>query len=97
MSGGALPAAWWSLTLYDHKGYLVGDGPYSIEGAALPPAERRDWSVTVAPTAADAGRWLPTASVDAFELTLRLYLPANGGKTDLTRASLPSIVREGCA
>ena len=97
VSGGELPAAWWSLTLFDREGYLVGDGPYSIEGAALPAADQRNWSVTVSPTAAGKGLWLPTDNVDRFELTLRLYLPANGGTADLARATLPSIVREACA
>jgi hypothetical protein len=96
IAGGMLPAQWWSLTLYSPDGYLVGDGPYSIEGAALPAAEHRGWNVTVAPTR-QPGHWLPSAGLDRFQLTLRTYLPTGGGRTDPTRAVLPTITREACA
>ena len=37
VAGGALPAQWWSLTLYDPVGYLVANpaGHYSVESAAI--------------------------------------------------------------
>lgn len=95
VSGGAIPAKWWSLTLYDHPGYLVANqaGRFSIASAAVPnPAA---WEVIVAP-AEQAGLWLPTGRIDRFELTLRLYLPDDGGVGTLTRERLPAIVKEGC-
>lgn len=96
LTGGSLPGRWWSLTLYDGDGYLAGDGPYSIESAAIPPAEQGRWTVLVSPTQ-QAGHWLPTASLGHFELTLRTYLPPNQGRTNPARDQLPSIRREGCA
>lgn len=96
VTGGTLPARWWSLTLYDRAGYLVGDGPYSVGSAALPEAEQGRWTVLIAPTP-QPGHWLPTAKLDRFELTLRTYLPADAGRTSPARDQLPSIRQEACA
>jgi len=95
--GGEGNGAWWSLTLYDAEGYLVANPPgvYSIAGAALPPAERAAWTALVAP-GPQPGHWLPTGGLDRFNLTLRVYLPADGGRSNLPRAALPSIERIGC-
>ncbi|MBX9813342.1 MAG: hypothetical protein A4S12_02775 [Proteobacteria bacterium SG_bin5] len=97
LSGGALPAAWWSVTLYDPAGYLVPNaaGVYAIGSASLPPAEQRRWAVTIAPRPA-AGRWLPTGGVARFELTLRTYLPEDGGRGEIAAARLPRIEKEAC-
>ena len=95
VSGRSIPAKWWSLTLYVHSGYLVANqaGRFSIASAAVPnPAK---WEVIVAP-AEQAGLWLPTGRIDRFELTLRAYLPDDGGIGNMTRDQLPSIVKEGC-
>ena len=60
VTGGEGGGAWWSLTLYDLDGYLVGNGPriFSINSAAVAPADHGAWTVNVAPTA-QPGRWLP--------------------------------------
>lgn len=116
VSGGPLPARWWSLTLYDGAGYLAGAGPYSIETGALareaaahahdvqPPAfvvlprpAPGEWSIPVTPRPTRLmAHALPTANLEHFQLTLRLYLPTDGGRGDPPRAVLPAIVREGC-
>lgn len=93
VSGGALPARWWSLTLYDPAGYLAGSGPYSVESAGVRTDAGGRWRVTVGPGATA----LPTAGLDRFALTLRTYLPADAGRTSPTREQLPAIRREGCA
>lgn len=97
ISGGVLPARWWSVTLYDPQGYLVANAPriYSINSARLPEAEQTHWQIVVAPDA-QPGHWLPSGGAAHFELTLRAYLPAGDGKRDFTRDELPRIVREGC-
>ncbi|OYY89747.1 MAG: hypothetical protein B7Y45_10780 [Sphingomonas sp. 28-66-16] len=98
IEGGALPAAWWSLTLYDPAGYLVDNsaGIHAIGSAGLPPAEAVHWTVTMAPDR-QPGHWLPTGRARRVQLTLRAYLPQDGGTGDLTTAQLPVITREGCA
>ena len=97
VSGGPLPGHWWSLTLYDPQGYLVKNDPglYAIGSAALRPDEQVRWNVAVAPTQ-QPGNWLPTGNADRFQLTLRVYLPADGGTGNLERTQLPAITREAC-
>nr|WP_276589144.1 MULTISPECIES: DUF1214 domain-containing protein [unclassified Sphingomonas] len=92
IEGGQLPARWWSLTVYDAQGYLIADpsGIHSLESAAVAPGSR--WDATLAPGRV-AGHWLPSGGLAYVGLTLRTYLPAG----PLTRAQLPSIVRQGCA
>lgn len=98
ITGGALPAKWWSLTLYDPQGYLVANDAniFSVGSAALPAAEQGRWTIAVAPDT-QPGHWLPTGRIDRFELTLRAYLPADAGKGNFTSTQLPSVHREGCA
>jgi hypothetical protein len=61
----------------------------------VPPAERGAWTVAVA-AGRQPGHWLPSGGIDRFELTLRVYLPADGGRGNLPRMSLPRIERLGC-
>ena len=97
LSGGALPAKWWSITVYDGAGYLVKNdaGIYSLGSAALGPDEQARWNVVLAPDR-QPGHWLPTGRIDHVELTLRIYLPADGGRGNLARTQLPAITREAC-
>ena len=89
--------AWWSLTAYDRDGYLIANpaGIYSVESGVLSAGERTAWAVLVSPHR-DAGRWLPTGGMERFELTLRVYLPADGGAGNPPRERLPRIERIGC-
>lgn len=98
LSGGALPAKWWSLTVYDRAGYLVKNdaGVYAIGSAALGPDEQARWNVVLSPDR-QPGHWLPTGGIDHVELTLRVYLPADAGRGNLARTQLPAITREACA
>jgi hypothetical protein len=98
LTGGEGGGAWWSLTLYDRQGYLVANPAniWSVGSAALPAEERRAWTILAAPDR-QPGRWLPTGGLDRFELTLRVYLPTDGGGGNLPRERLPHIERMGCA
>lgn len=63
--------------------------------AAIMAAEQR-WTIGVSPAPFPGTDWLPTGGIDHFELTLRLYLPTDGGKGDPSRRILPFITREAC-
>jgi hypothetical protein len=98
ISGGEAGGAWWSLTLYGADNYLVPNPAkiWSVGSAALAPAERGAWTILAAPDR-QPGHWLPTGGVDRFDLTLRVYLPADGGGSNLPRERLPRIARQSCA
>lgn len=97
ISGGEAGGAWWSLTAYGRDGFLIPNKAniWSVGSAALPPAERQSWTILAAPDP-QPGRWLPTGGVERFDLTLRVYLPADGGSGNLPRDRLPRIERLGC-
>ncbi len=97
LTGGDSDGAWWSLTLYGRDGFLVANRAniWSVGSAAMPGAERRGWTIYAAPEP-QPGRWLPTGGIERFELTLRIYLPADGGGGSLKREQLPRIERIGC-
>lgn len=97
ISGGQLPAKWWSLTLYDHDGYLIDNRSnlYSVSSIELPLAEQSHWTVTVSPHA-QPGHWLPSGTNREIALTLRTYLPDGDGRHNLNPSQLPQIVKEQC-
>lgn len=101
LTGGALAAQFWTVTLYDADGYLVPNPPsiFSVGNMAMPPAEQGRWTIIVSPVQ-QPGRWLPTGSeggvATPIVLTLRAYLPADGGKGNFTAAELPTVRKEGC-
>lgn len=99
LTGGTLPAQFWTITLYDAAGYLVANpaNVFSVGNMTMPPAEQGRWTILVSPRR-QPGRWLPTGGgTSRFELTLRAYLPADGGVGNLTAAQLPTIRQETCA
>lgn len=98
VTGGEAGGAWWSLTLYGADNFLVPNeaGIWSVGSAAMAPAERKAWTILAAPDR-QPGHWLPTGGVGKFDLTLRVYLPGDGGRSNLPRARLPRIERQSCA
>jgi len=98
ITGGEGGGAWWSLTLYGADNFLVPNRAniWSVGSAAMAPAEREAWTILAAPDR-QPGRWLPTGAVERFDLTLRVYLPSDGGRSNLPRDRLPRIERQSCA
>jgi hypothetical protein len=76
LSGGAMPAAWWSVTLYDATSML----PANTDEALSVDAEQMGagaWSAVIAPTRpAGGGAWISSRDAGTFDLTLRLYVPS---------------------
>lgn len=96
--GGQLDGRWWSVTLYEGEGWLVKNAAkrWSIPASAVSTDAQGRWSFTVSPDA-QSGSWLPTGSVEAFDLTLRLYHPSVDIIKSPETAQLPIIDRKGCA
>ncbi|WP_260583326.1 DUF1214 domain-containing protein [Sphingopyxis sp. PET50] len=98
LSGTPLDARWWSVTVYDDKGYLV-DNPgrvWSVNGANVALDARGEWRVTISPDKPEGTAWLPGIKGQPFQLTLRMYNPGPAFRADPAKAALPQIVKEGC-
>ncbi|MFN3473237.1 MAG: DUF1214 domain-containing protein [Blastomonas sp.] len=98
VSGGAIDARWWSLTLYDAKGYLIPNAArtHSLGSAALDPAEVDEWQVAIGRDNA-IGHWIAMPDNQPFELTLRAYHPSARLLRQRGSVDLPRIEREECA
>lgn len=96
--GGTLDGRWWSVTLYEGEGWLVKNAAkrWSIPASAVTTDAQGRWSFTVSPDT-QSGSWLPTGSVEAFDLTLRLYHPSADIIKSPETAQMPAIDRKGCA
>ncbi len=98
LSGGALPASWWSVTLYDEAHFLARntDDAASIN-ADMPGLVADGWSALIGPDRPGSGdAWLSTSGAVSFDLTLRLYepdLPALGLSAG---AAFPALEKLSC-
>lgn len=76
LSGGTMPAGWWSVTLYDAASML----PANTDGALSIDAQRAGsgpWSAIIAPERPEAADgWISSRGAGTFDLTLRLYMPS---------------------
>lgn len=97
LAGGTIEARWWSVTLYDKGGWLIANrwNRHSVGSAAIAPEQQGDWRVAISPDE-QLGAWIPTATDDAFELTLRAYRPRGTLASDPARVTLPTITRGEC-
>ena len=98
LSGKPLDARWWSVTVYDDRGYLV-DNParvWSVNGANVPLDDKGEWRVTISPEKPGDAAWLPGIKGQPFQLTLRMYNPGAAFRADPAKAALPRLVKEGC-
>lgn len=76
LSGGAMPAEWWSITLYDGASMLPAntDDALSVDASR---AGAGPWEAVITPTRpANAAHWISSRGSGQFDLTLRLYVPA---------------------
>jgi hypothetical protein len=97
LSGGAMPAGWWSVTLYDATSMLPAntDNAPSIDASR---AGQGDWAALIAPQRPDDGTpWISSRGAEAFDLTLRLYMPSRALLADPDAAlTPPRIERMAC-
>lgn len=97
LTGGAMPAQWWSVTLYDGQSMLPAntDNALSINAEMFGDGA---WTAVVASQRpAGGGAWISSRGAGNFDLTLRLYVPdpallANPAKT----LAPPTITRLEC-
>jgi hypothetical protein len=80
VTGTAMPAFWWSVTLYDATSYLPQNTDKALSydsTAAETSSAGQAWSFLIAPERPDSGEaWVSSRAAGDFDLTLRLYKPA---------------------
>ncbi|MEL6237822.1 MAG: DUF1214 domain-containing protein [Pseudomonadota bacterium] len=101
LSGGALPAQWWSITLYRTQDSMLPmneDNALSIDATGIT-AEGELWDARIAASRpADTPNWISSRKAGEFDLLLRLYVP-DAALLDDPQAALspPTIERLSCA
>ncbi|WP_300543944.1 DUF1214 domain-containing protein [Maricaulis sp.] len=95
ISGGDMPARWWSLTLYAEDDFLAvnGDEAHALSRTDL---GADGWSLIAGPARSDDEAWLSTRNSGAFSVTLRLYHPDARVPDAPETLALPSVRRLGC-
>lgn len=97
---GVTPAArFWTLTLYDPKGQLVGNSlqRYGFTSQEIVRASDGAFELRIA-SRSRAGNWLPTGGLDRYTLMLRLYdTPVGVATRSQKDAPMPSIATVGCS
>ncbi|MCU0949373.1 MAG: DUF1214 domain-containing protein [Porphyrobacter sp.] len=97
LSGGPMPARWWSVTLYDGQSMLPDntDAAPSIDATRAGPGA---WAALIAPQRPDDGTlWISSRRAEAFDVTLRLYMPSAALLADPNAAlTPPRIERISC-
>jgi hypothetical protein len=95
ISGTTPQARFWTLTLYDPRGRLIGNA-IDRQGFTSQEIVRNadgSFDIAVAPRTR-AGNWLPTNGVESYVLVLRLYDSPVGVATRAAReAPMPSIAQ----
>lgn len=97
VSGGALPARWWSVTLY--RDYFLIENParrYSWSSTTIDVAPAGNWRIDVN-AAGEGDNALPMGERDGvFALSLRLYQPLPQVLDNRATIELPAIHRGAC-
>ena len=98
VTGTTPQARFWTLTLYDPEGRLVGNS-IQRHGFTSPEIVRKadgSFGITVGPRVRP-GNWLPTGGVEKYLLVLRLYDTPVGVATRTGRdAPMPAVSRMAC-
>ena len=98
INGTTPQARFWTLTLYDPQGRLIGNSVDRQGFTSQEVVRRADGSfeIAVAPRTRP-GNWLPTNGVDSFVLVLRLYDSPVGVATRAAReAPMPAVTVQSC-
>ena len=96
---GVTPAArFWTLTLFDRKGHLVGNSlqRYGFTSQEIVRNSDGSFEITASPRARP-DNWLPTGGVERYVLALRLYDTPIGVATRTGRdAPMPAVTGRAC-
>ncbi|MEM9086012.1 MAG: DUF1214 domain-containing protein [Pseudomonadota bacterium] len=95
LSGGPMPAKWWSITLYDEDSLLPmnDDGALSVDATSVTLEEDGTWRAIISAKRSDkAPNWISSRNAGGFDLTLRLYEPSGELLSDPETALTPPTI-----
>lgn len=100
ISGGPMPAGWWSITLYDENSLLPDntDDALSVDATSIT-GTLEEWEALISPSRPEQEiDWISSRNAGQFDLTLRLYVPSEALRQDPGTAFKPPLVeRLSCA
>lgn len=101
VSGGAMPARWWSVTVYADDDYLPQneDNALSFDATRVKTDAAGNWQALVSPrrdAAAPDMAWASSNKAGRFTLTLRLYNPSPAVQANSALVPLPLVTRIDC-
>lgn len=98
ISGTTPQARYWTLTLYDPQGRLVGNtvDRHGFTSQEIVRNADGNFDLVVAPRAR-AGNWLPTNGIERYMLVLRLYDTPVGVATRAAREAPMPAVTQSCS
>lgn len=98
LSGGDLPARWWSITVYAADDFLPlnDDAALSIDATQIVREAGGSWTARMAPQRGGASNWISTRAAGTFSLALRMYNPNDQARDDPSSIPYPKIRRLSC-
>jgi hypothetical protein len=99
ITGGTLPARWWSITIYDSDDFLPRntDNAGSLDATRIGLAGAGNWQGVISSSApTDNPLWLSSQSAGDYSLTLRLYHPATTRGAELAKIAFPKVSLIAC-
>jgi hypothetical protein len=98
ISGITPQARFWTLTLYDSQGRLIGNAIDRQGFTSQEIVRNADGSFDIiAAPRTRAGNWLPTNGIDSFVLVLRLYDTPVGAATRAAREAPMPAIAQSCS
>lgn len=96
--GRALPARWWSLTLYAEDDFLArnGDKAFSVDATRIRTDPSGGWSVRIGGDRGGAADWLSSRNAGTFMLSLRMYNPTAAAREHPDAIAFPAITTVSC-
>ena len=98
VSGGALPARWWSVTVYADDDYLPlnDDDALSFDATEVKPDAAGQWSALVSARREGDQPWASSRNAGDYTLTLRLYQPSRAAQDDFGAIAMPKVDKLDC-
>ncbi|WP_165793827.1 DUF1214 domain-containing protein [Hyphococcus luteus] len=96
LTGGAMPARWWSVTLYAEDDFLAlnDDNAHSVSPEKI--SDGADWQAVIQPSRPENGAWISSKEAGPFNLTLRLYNPSDAALERPEDIPFPDLTKIYC-